>query len=184
MKEFKLHSKPKENNYSYFYKKLTNINITQLESTLTYFKKNLREILDKIVDKEVKQLNKSMSSELSEEEYNIKRQSVDGYFQKVIALTSMQMIIKEIIEIENAIKERLNELLQHVDSDIIEKSDYSHILKAKKNKLIEQKTVQMFMKNNRTPVSQLDSSNSSNSFSFTKKTRQHTRKGIRRDAFV
>jgi len=115
-----------------------------------------------------------MSSELSEEEYNIKRQSVDGYFQKVIALNSMQMIIKEIIEIENAIKERLNELLYNIDTDIIEKSDYSHILKAKRNKIIEQKSMKMFMRNNRTQMSNLDSSNSSNSFSFAKQKQGNT----------
>jgi len=170
MKEFKLHSKPKEINYGYFYKKLSCINMTHIESTFAFFKKNLKEALDKIVEKDTTQhLNKSQSSELSEEEFNLKGQSVDGYFQKVIALTTMQMVVKEIVEIENAIKEKLNELLQTVDADIIAKSDYSHLLKQKKNRLVEQKTFQTFLRNNRTPISELDSSNSSTSFSFTKK---------------
>jgi len=136
---------------------------------LTHFKRNLRETLDKIVEKESKALHKSLSSELSEEEYNIQRQNVEGYLQKGIALISMQMIIKEIVEIENTIKERLNTLLNSVDADVAEKSDYSHLLKAKRNKFIEQKAFKTFMHNVRAPISDdLESSNSS-SFSFTKK---------------
>jgi len=170
MKDFKLHSKPKDINYGCFYKKISCINIIQLESTLTHFKRNLRETLDKIVEKESKALHKSLSSELSEEEYNIQRQNVEGYLQKGIALISMQMIIKEIVEIENTIKERLNTLLNSVDADVAEKSDYSHLLKAKRNKFIEQKAFKTFMHNVRAPISDdLESSNSS-SFSFTKKT--------------
>jgi len=102
----------------------------KIETILNTIKDQMNTILDEILKpKNAENTNtiafaENSFSSLSEEEYDQNKETIEGYFHKVGDLIAFKMIFNKVTEIGNQIKDKSEELITAINSDIKEKTKF------------------------------------------------------------